>query len=139
LGQWNIRDGSFESRQIGIAASQWSHPFFQRNSIESVFKYQGRWLRQNFDRPRTFPFRFGRPVPPSATFGRWNRKWLSAAEVAPMRIPSKDHDHTLTAPFLGALSAAHGEKGPIVRTTDVKHISKTGTETTFSRGSMESP
>jgi hypothetical protein len=37
--------GSFEARQIGIAASEWSHPFFQRNSIESVFKYQGRWLR----------------------------------------------------------------------------------------------
>jgi hypothetical protein len=32
-----------------------------------------------------------------------------------MRISSKDHDYTVAAPFLGTLSAPHGEKGPIVR------------------------
>jgi hypothetical protein len=56
-----------------------------------------------------------------------------------MRIPSKDHDYTLAAPFLGTLSARHGEKGPIVRIAEIKHISKTSTEIVFSRGAMESP
>jgi hypothetical protein len=56
-----------------------------------------------------------------------------------MRIPSKDHYYTLAAKFLGTLSAPHGEKGPIVRMAEVKHISKTSTELLFSRGAMESP
>jgi hypothetical protein len=73
------------------------------------------------------------PVRPSgsATFGRWNRKWLSAAEGAPMRITSKNHYYTLTAPFVGTLSAPHGEKGPIVWMAEVKHISKTNTKIVF--------
>jgi hypothetical protein len=81
------------------------------------------------------------PVRPSrsTTFGWWNRKWLSAAEGATMRIPSKDYDYTLAAPFLGTLSSPHGEKGPIVRTAEVKHISKISPEIVFSRGAMESP
>jgi hypothetical protein len=66
-------------------------------------------------------------------------KWLSAAESVPVRIPSKNHDYTLTAQFLGTLSAPHGEKGPIVRMAEVKHISKTSTEIVFSRGVMKSP
>jgi hypothetical protein len=57
LGQWNIRDGYFEARQIGIAASEWSHPFFQRHLIESVFKYHGRWLPQNSDSGLAVRFR----------------------------------------------------------------------------------
>jgi hypothetical protein len=68
-----------------------------------------------------------------------DRQWLSVAESAPMGIPSKDHDYTLAAPFLGTLSAPHGEKGPIVRMDEVKHISKTSTEIVFSIGAMESP
>jgi hypothetical protein len=55
-----------------------------------------------------------------------------------MRIPSKAHDYTLAAPFLGTISTPHGEKGPIVRMAEVKHISKTSTEIVFSRGAMES-
>jgi hypothetical protein len=56
-----------------------------------------------------------------------------------MRIPSKDHDYILAAPFLGTLSAPHRENGPIIRMDEVKHISKTSTETVFSRGAMEPP
>jgi hypothetical protein len=56
-----------------------------------------------------------------------------------MRIPSKDHDYTLAAPFLGILSAPHGEKGPIIRVAKVKHISKPSTEMAFSIGAIESP
>jgi hypothetical protein len=83
------------------------------------------------------------PVRPSGSAIRhvWlvNRQWLSAAESAPMRIPSKDNDYALTAPFLGTLSAPHGEKSPIVRMAEVIHISKTSTEIVFSKGAMESP
>jgi hypothetical protein len=83
------------------------------------------------------------PVRPSGSAIRhvWlvDRQWLSAAESAPMRIPSKDHEYTLAAPFLGTLSASHGEKGPIVRMAEVKHISKTSTEIVFSRGVMKFP
>jgi hypothetical protein len=98
--------------------------------IESVFKYQGRWLRQLSHSGSAVRFRHVWLV---------DRQWLSAAESAPMRIPSKDHDYTLAAPFFGTLSASHGEKGPIVRMAEVKHISKTSTEIVFSRGAMESP
>jgi hypothetical protein len=56
-----------------------------------------------------------------------------------MKIPSKDHDYTLAAQFLGTLSAPHKKKGPIVRMAEVKHISKISTEIVFSRGAMESP
>jgi hypothetical protein len=82
------------------------------------------------------------PVRPSGSAIRhvWpvDRKWLSAAESAPMRIPSKDHDYTLAALFIGTLSAPHRAKGPIVRMAEVKRISKTSTEIVFSRGVMES-